>query len=590
MMRQLALGSQVESRKETCETPNRFLRFWVLSFAALFVVAVMIPLGARAQLTGKGAITGTVMDKTGAVIPGADVAATNIATGITTKTVSTSTGDYHFSNLDPGIYTVTTNAKGFQRLVQENIHVNALESQTYNPSLAVAAAGQETITVTAAPPQLETSNAAMGATMEEQTYSELPVEMGAFGSPDQRRATDFEYVMPGVQGNETNGNATTNTGVINGSGSRGAASDVYVNGVPFVRAGGNGDPRYVWTAISVDAVEQFQVQTIGYSAAYEGQGVMNYTVKQGGSQLHGSVYDFVRNTALDTWGFFGKAPNPATGVPVKPIEHSNEYGILLSGPLIPFGSWKHKVFFFGNYDGFRYSSANPTPITFPTAAEQAGDFSAFLNLATPVKIYDPSSQAACTANSDQWFLPVSVWLRPRRYRRTCGQSGCPGIGNPPNVIPSSQFSTIAKNMQKLLPTSSIGTGLQNNYIAPNKTGLSNWSTTDRIDFLMTSRDTLSFIAAIGRQASSNPVGQTTAGRNVGPVPFNHGQTYAPKTAVGIIEEAHVFTPNLLNQFDWGYARYNGPTFNPDSGAGLCSDGDGDFRATLRDGISKPSPS
>ena len=69
--------------------------------------------------------------------------------------------------------------------------------------------------------------------------------------------------------------------------------------------------------------------------------------------------------------------------------------------------------------------------------------------------------------------------------------------------------------------------------------------------------------AIGRQASSNPVGQTTAGRNVGPVPFNYGQTYAPKTAVGIIEETHVFTEHLINQVKWGYARYNGPTFNPD---------------------------
>ena len=156
-------------------------------------------------------------------------------------------------------------------------------------------------------------------------------------SADQRRATDFVYLMPGVQGNETNGNATTNTGVVNGSGSRGAVSDVYIDGIPFVRAGGNGDPRYVWTAISVDAVDQFQVQTSGYSAVYEGQGVMNYSVKQGGSQQHGSVYEFFRNTALDTWGFFARLHNPATGLPVKPVEHNNEYGINLGGPLIPFG-------------------------------------------------------------------------------------------------------------------------------------------------------------------------------------------------------------------------------------------------------------
>ena len=573
-MRQLALGTQIESKKEACETPSRFPRFWVLGVAMLFVVAMMIPLGARAQLTGKGAITGTVMDKTGAVIPVADVAATNIATGITTKTVSTSAGDYHFSDLDPGIYTVTTSAKGFQRLVQENIHVNAMESQSFNPVLAVATAGIETVTVTAAPPQLETSNAALGATMEQETYSELPIEMGAYGSPDQRRATDFVYLMPGVQGNETNGNATTNTGVINGSGSRGAASDVYVDGVPFVRAGGNGDPRYVWTAISVDAVEQFQVQTNGYSAAYEGQGVMNYTVKQGGSQQHGSVYEFLRNTAFDTWGFWGKTINSATGSMVKPIEHSNEYGINLGGPLIPFGSWKHKVFYFGNYNGFRYSSGTPTPLTFPTPEEQQGDFSYFLKAKNPslkndILIYDPSSQAACTKNSTDGFCRYQYGYGPGT---TTGPAGNPTLTGTANVIPSSQFAPSAKAMQAFLPKTGIlgGTNLQNNYISANLTGLTNWSTTDRIDFLLNSRDTFSFIAAIGRQASSNPVGQTTTGRNVGPVPFNYGQTYAPKTAVGIIEETHVFTPNLLNQVKWGYARYNGPTFNPDQSAAYAA--------------------
>ena len=141
--------------------------------------------------------------------------------------------------------------------------------------------------------------------MENDMYSALPIEMGAYGQPDQRRATDFAFLMPGVQGNNTNGNPTTNTGIVNGSGSRGAVSDVYIDGIPFVRAGGNGDPRYVWTAMSVDAVDQFQVQTSGYSAIYEGQGIQNYTIKQGGTKYHGSVYEFFRNTALDTWGFFG---------------------------------------------------------------------------------------------------------------------------------------------------------------------------------------------------------------------------------------------------------------------------------------------
>jgi len=520
------------------------------------LVALMCAGTAMAQLSGKGAITGTVTDKTGAVVPGAVVTATNGATNLSVTTKTSAAGGYNFTNLDPGIYTVTITAQGFAKLAQENVHVNAMESQAYDPVLTVSSTN-EVITVTAEPPQLETSNATLGTTMEQQTYAELPIEMGAYGQADQRRATDFVYLMPGVQGNVTNGNATTNTGVINGSGSRGAASAVYIDGLPFVRAGGNGDPRYVWTAISVDAVDQFQVQTSGYSAIYEGQGIMNYTVKRGTSQQHGAVYEFFRNTALDSWGFFKSAsPTDPTKL-IKPIEHSNEFGINLGGPLIPFGGLKDKLFYFTNYNGFRYSSGNPTPMRFPNDHERAGDFSA-----DGVAIYDPSTQAACTANSTDG---------PCRYQYGFPYSGTPGPRGGPmttapdptlvNVIPSSQFSTVAKNLQQFLP-SIPGTALGNNYTAANQTGLINWSTTSRIDYVMNSRDTISVLGAVGRQASSVPVGQTTAGRNVGPLPYNYGQAYAPKTAVWTLEETHVFTPNLLNQLKWGYARYNGPTFNP----------------------------
>jgi hypothetical protein len=519
------------------------------STSALFLLTALATIlvfaaPAMGQLSGKGSITGTVYDKTNAVIPNATISATNTANGLTVTTKSTSAGDFNLSNLDPGVYTVTTTATGFEKLTQQNVHVNAMEAQTYNPILQVGTTDVQ-VTVTAEPPQLETTNATLGATMEQETYSQLPIEMGAYGQTDQRRATDFVYLMPGVQGNETNGNATTNTGVVDGSGSRGAVSDVYIDGIPFVRAGGNGDPRYVWTAISVDAVDQFQLQTSGYSAVYEGQGVMNYSVKQGTSNLHGAVYEFFRNTALDTWGFWGKAPNPATGVPVKPIEHSNEYGINLGGPLIPFGSLKNKLFFFTNYNGFRYTSATPTPMTFPTEAEMSGDFSA---PGLPA-IYDPSTEAACAAGNGG---------KPCRYQFSYNGKA--------NVIPPSEMSQVALNLQsflKKLPASSIGTALQNNYIAPNLTGLVNWSTTSRIDYQISSRDTITVLGAVGRQASSVPVGQTTAGRNVGPVPYNYGQAYAPKTAVWTVEETHVFSPELLNQLKWGYARYNGPTFNPD---------------------------
>lgn len=555
-MTQLAAKAQLNMKRITRGAPLGLLRSAASGFVTLFVIATMMSVGAMAQLAGKGGITGTVQDKTGAVIANATVTATNTANGVSTVTKSTGAGDYIFSNLDPGIYTVTTVASGFEKLTQQNIHVDALSTQTYNPALQVGAANVE-ITVSAAPPQLETSDATLGSTMEQETYAALPIEMNAYGQADQRRATDFAYLMPGVQGNETNGNATTNTGVVNGSGSRGAVSDVYVDGIPFVRAGGNGDPRYVWTAISVDSVDQFQVQTVGYGAMYEGQGVMNYSIKHGGNQYHGSVYEFFRNTALDTWGWFGKATNSAVGKPVKPVEHNNEYGIVLGGPLIPFGSLKQKLFFFTNYDGFRYTSATPTPMRFPSNKERTGDFSA-----DGVAIYDPSTEATCAS--------FNTGGKPCRYQYgygpsgTVGPAGNPtplGPGSPVNVIPASQISPVATMMESFLPSIASDT-TSNNYVAANATGLSNWSTTSRVDYVISPHDTLSALGAVGRQASSIPVGQTTSGRNVGPLPYNYGQAYAPKTAVWTIEETHVFSPSILNQVKWGYARYNGPSINP----------------------------
>ncbi|SEG48109.1 Carboxypeptidase regulatory-like domain-containing protein [Bryocella elongata] len=558
--------------------PAETLRYAVALFLALLLLSGG---SALAQLAGKGAISGTVLDPTGAAVPGATITATSIANGVSTKAVSTSSGDFTVS-LDPGAYSVTVSASGFEKLVQNNITVNALETVSLSPKLTVGGT-DVSVTVDTIPPQLETTNATLGATMENEMYSALPIEMGAYGQADQRRATDFAFLMPGVQGNNTSGNPTTNTGIVNGSGSKGAVSDVYVDGVAFVRAGGNGDPRYVWTAISVDAVDQFQLQTSGYSAVYEGQGIQNYVIKQGGRSYHGSLYEFFRNTALDTWGFFGPAPNPVTGVVKKPIENSNEYGINLSGPLVPVGKWRDKLFAFGNYNGFRYASETPTAITFPTLAQQQGNFQGVVTGG----IFDPNTQTQCTANNGG---------KPCRYRYgyvyggtpTSGTGAAASAGDPVlgpggaagvDVIPASEFSAVALKMQSFLP-SGIGTGNQNNFIAKNKTGLVNWSTTDRIDWVASKKDNVTFMAAIGRQASSNPVGQTTSGRNVGPIPYNYGQTYAPKTAVGIVELTHTFTPNVVNQLKYGYARYNGPTFDADQSPA--------YAATAM-GISEASP-
>jgi len=208
-------------------------------------------------------------------------------------------------------------------------------------------------------------------------------------------------------------------------------------------------------------------------------------------------------------------------------------------------------------------------MTFPTAAQIGGDFTG------AGSIYDPASQAACTLHNSTG--PGYVCRYQYGYAAPgVGVTGPNGggvlTGAGINKIPAAQIPTWVSNMQALLPTTGVSTALQNNYVSGNPTGLVNWSHTERIDYTVNSRDTLSFVSAIGRQASSVPVGQNTAGRNVGPLPFNYGQAYAPKTAVGIIEETHVFTSHLVNQVKWGFARYNGPTFNPNHAPAYAAQG------------------
>jgi hypothetical protein len=518
--------------------------FNVRAFSGLVVLFTGIVLfwspSANAQLSGKGAIKGMITDSTGAVVPGATVTATSTTQGTKATATTSNSGDFDLSPLNPDIYRVTVSAKGFQTVTQENVHVNALEISDLKLALTIGSENQS-IDVSTAPPALETSNATLGATMEQEMYAALPIQMGAAGSPDQRRATDFAVLMPGVQGNETNGNLTTNTGVVNGSGSRGAASAVYVNGIPFTSVAGQGDTRFVWTAISVDAVDQFQVQTSGYSALYEGMGVQNYSTKAGGNKYHGALYEYFRNTALDTWGFFSSAPNGSI-VPKKPKENQNEFGGLISGPII-----KDKLFLFANIDIYRFAHGPVAAFqTLPTQAEYNGNFSD-----QGLNVYDPTSTVCNAAGT------------------ACTRTQYPG-----NTIPLSQRSKVAQYLQHFLPQHyTLPTTTGNNFVGGYPFGLNNWMTTDRADWIINSKNTLALTFAKGRQVTAGgPASQTTAGRNVTPfAPYNYGQEFAPKTTVWTLQETYVLSPRFVNQFNYGFARYNGPTYNPNQG--------GDFAAT-----------
>ena len=166
---------KISSRLALAATMNvRFARNAAVPAAMMLAMTMT----AGAQLAGKGSIVGVVKDPSGAIVPGATITATNVANGATVTRVSTGGGDFTISPLDAGIYTVTTTMTGFEKITQQNVHVNALEVFNYNPTLTVGSQG-DNITVSAAPPAIQGDNATLGGTLEQETYAALPIQVGA---------------------------------------------------------------------------------------------------------------------------------------------------------------------------------------------------------------------------------------------------------------------------------------------------------------------------------------------------------------------------------------------------------------------------
>ncbi len=229
------------------------------------------PVAVRAQTAGEGTISGTVTDSTGAAVPNAVVTATNMATNIATQRTSSSSGLFTIAPLQPGIYSLNVEAKGFRTLKQDNLAVNALGVLSVNPVLTVGET-TETVEVTAAPPVLDTSTATLGLTMENQTYANLP-------APDEQcaaRSNGLWILTPGSQGG-------ARLPIIGGTGNY--LGQLYLEGIPAETISQQGDNRLVSLAVSVDAVDQFQVVTSTPPAEYSGAGAMNFTMKSGGLQL-----------------------------------------------------------------------------------------------------------------------------------------------------------------------------------------------------------------------------------------------------------------------------------------------------------------
>lgn len=499
---------------------------------------------AAAQTAGDGAITGTVKDITGAVIPNATVTARNDATGVETTRITSGAGVYQISPLIIGTYTVTVSAKGFQNSVQQNIAINENQTFGFNPSLQVGNESQS-VTVTEAPPALDTANAVLGGTITATEFADLPLLQSG---NQQRDITSFSNLLPGAQ-------PGSRSSLFSGTANR--VQEVYLDGLPLTTISQIGDNRPIFNLVPFEGIGEVGALTSGQSVEYQGAGSVNYQMKSGTNKYHGVVADYIRNRALDTWGFSaGYATQPVVvngaivQAPVgKPADHQNELSLSVGGPIsIPkLYNGHDKLFFEFAYDKVHSRSAPTyTTQTVPTLLMRQGDFTE-LNTGTNnpgYTIYDPTTQS-CSG------IPVSCTRKPFTGMKN-------GLATT-NVIPQNEISPIAQKMQSYLPAPTTS-AIQSNYLGGVPSGYDNWLYSGRIDYTVSPKQTISATVTGGnRQAFPfTAISTSLVTGNVVGQPYL-GTTYS--TVAGHwadFSDSYTFKPNLVNQFKFGFSNFGGP--------------------------------
>ncbi|HSY32675.1 MAG TPA: TonB-dependent receptor [Verrucomicrobiae bacterium] len=315
---------------------------------------------AHAQVAG-GTLSGTVTDPNGGGVPNASVVITNVATGVNREVTTNSNGFYTAVNLLPGTYQLKVTATGFNPEETTGINMTVGAQQTLDVTLHVGTVTNR-VEVTAETPAVQLTSSDISAVVNATTVRELPL--------NGRSWTDLAALQPGVSTIETQ--PTFSTGADRGnrgfgqqltiSGARpqqnnyrldGVSLNDYANGAPGSVLGGN---------LGVDAIQEFSVLTSNYSAEYgkTSGGVVNAITRSGTNDFHGSVYEFLRNSALDAKNYFESAGAP------KASFKRNQFGGALGGRIIP-----NRTFFFVDYEGIRQSKGIANVDFVPSPAARA---------------------------------------------------------------------------------------------------------------------------------------------------------------------------------------------------------------------------
>jgi len=524
------------------------------AWLALTALCLILSTGAPGySQVDTGAIVGTVKDQTGAVIPHVKVTVLNQGTGLTLFAMSDASGSYTFSPLRIGTYTVTAEYQGFQKATHRDVLVSVQQQVEVDFTLQP---GQvtETVNVTAAAALLQTQNASVGQVVGAQQVNDLPL--------NGRNYTFLAQLSAGVAQEAPTGRGLEDSGTFVANGLPSSNNDYILDGID-----NNNDSVDFLNGASyaikppVDAIQEFKVQTSNFSAEFgrAGGAVLNATVKSGTNQLHGDVWEFLRNDALDAANFFENSPTHVN----KGAFRQNQFGFALGGPVyIPHVyNGKDKTFFFFDYEGTRISQAETQVTTVPTAKErasgytdlselisdQSGTRTDLLNRTFPLgTVFDPATTRAVTAGQVD---PVTGLVATAN-----------GFARDPfanNQLPDSRLDANAIKLLDLYPAPDAP-GLFNNYTS-DRAATNNTNQFDiRVDHNFSDKDQM-----FGRFSwADNP--------NFVPGPFtsyadssSFTQDLFHNNSVSVaLSETHSFSPTTINEARVGYSRLATSQFQP----------------------------
>ena len=380
-----------------------------------------------------GSIVGTITDPTQAVLPQTRITVTNKDTGVASATTTDSAGHYEFLSLPAGPYTESVAHAGFDTTTLSGLSLSLYQQLTENIVLK-AGSERQSVTVEATPTLVDTTNASLGTVVGQKAILDMPLNLREVGA--------LALLVPGTV--NTTGRSLA-TGAANGSG---------FNDIGYSGSGGGsgGNVLLIDGMISralnnssfaldppPEMVHEFKIQNNVYDASFglASGTVMNLITNTGGNELHGSAWEYARNSVMDASGYFALT---------RPDLSRNQFGGSIGGPI-----FKNKIFYFGSYEGLRLTQGVVSASVVPTAAEKSGDFSSFLTGSTANLCAASGSAAPANLNYDtgQLFDPSSEtnFTCPADPQNPGAGTTSILIGNP---IPQNRVASLDPVAQKVL--------------------------------------------------------------------------------------------------------------------------------------------